>query len=81
MKNLKIKNRVKYFLYTFLCAVFFTSCHNHINEYTVVKSVELYNKKQKYKVELEFYVGNQYLYTNKIYQVGDTLYLSKKYCP
>lgn len=37
MKNFKIKNRIKYFLYTLLVAVLFTACNDKIN----VKSGEM----------------------------------------
>jgi hypothetical protein len=80
MKKLKLSTITAIALYAVLCLVFFSSCHNHINEYTVVKSIEANTmSKQKYKVELDFFMANQYLYTDTVFAVGDTLWLRKKY--
>lgn len=77
----RLNKKLSYTLYFVLVALFFTSCHNHINEYTVVTEVQAYKTgNTKYRVELDFNFATQYLYTNETYQVGDTLYLSKKYC-
>ena len=81
MKNKKsILVGTRHFFYALLCLVFFSSCHNHINEYTIVESVEANTlSKQKYKVGLEFNFATQYLYTDSVFAVGDTLWLRKKY--
>ena len=56
----------------------FYSCHNNIKEYTIVKSVKTNSiGKEKYRVELEFQIANQYLYTDSVFAVGDTLWLRK----
>lgn len=64
-----------------LCLVFFSSCHNHINEYTIVKAIEANTAgKEKYEIELEFNYANQFLYTDSaVFAVGDTLWLRKKH--
>jgi hypothetical protein len=65
-----------FFILLVMCC--FSSCHNHINEYTVVKSIKANTVgKQKYRVELDFYMVNQYLYTDSVFAVGDTLWLRK----
>lgn len=54
------------------------SCHSHINEYAIVKSISTATDYgYKYRVELDFIVFNQYLYTNENFNVGDTLYFKK----
>lgn len=66
------------FIFMIFVLSYFSSCKNHINEYTVVKSVSMnILGKEKYRVELEFYFENQYLYTDSSFNVGDTLWLSK----
>lgn len=67
--------------YAMLCLVFFSSCHNHINEYTIVKAIEANTVgNEKYKIELEFNFSNQFLYTDSaVFAVGDTLWLRKKH--
>ena len=80
MKKLNFTTKIAIALYAMLCLVFFSSCSNHINDYTVVKSIEANTmSKQKYKVELDFFMVNQYLYTDTVFAVGDTLWLRKKY--
>ena len=65
-----------FFILLVMCCFF--SCHNHINEYTIVKSVKVNTiGKEKYRVELEFKFANQYLYTDSVFAVGDTLWLRK----
>jgi len=54
-----------------------TSCHNHINEYTIVKNVSRCDK--QYKVELDFFFFNQILYTDSSFNAGDTLYFTRKH--
>jgi hypothetical protein len=65
-----------FFILLVMCCLF--SCHNHMNEYTIVKSVKANSiGKEKYRVELEFQLANQYLYTDSVFAVGDTLWLHK----
>lgn len=40
MKILRIKNRIKYFLYTLLCVVFLTSCKHTYYKYDIDKMCE-----------------------------------------
>lgn len=81
MKKLKFTTKPAIALYAMLCLVFFSSCSNHINEYTIVVGIEANTiGKEKYKIELEFYGANQYLYTDSnVFAVGDTLWLRKKH--
>ena len=54
------------------------SCSTHFNEYTIVESVSKNSiGKEKYKVELKFFGVNQYMYTDSVFFVGDTLRFRK----
>lgn len=77
-----------------LLAIVFVMCgcnmHPHITDYGVVKQVELYESRKistnyttKYRVRVSTdfnanWKENVYLYTNELYSVGDTVYVTKK---
>ena len=66
-----------------LFILLFCSCINTIDSEGIVTKVETLSTNQKefkYKVTIEKmgYVGAVTLYTNSLYSVGDTLYISKK---
>jgi hypothetical protein len=67
-----IKRLITHSLFILLASVLF-SCHNHTYENIIVVGVEEGDKNYKYKYELDFFVGNQFLYSNEVYHVGDTL--------
>ena len=64
--------------------------HPHITDYGVVEKVELYETKKistnyttKYRVTIsrDFNANWKfpvYLYTNELYQIGDTIYVTKR---
>lgn len=64
--------------------------HPHITDYGVVEQVELYESRKistnyttKYRVRVSTdfnanWKENVYLYTNELYSVGDTVYVTKK---
>jgi uncharacterized protein YcfL len=66
------------------------NAHPHITDYGVVEQVELYENKKistnyttKYRVRVSTDFNAQwkctvYLYTNELYQIGDTVYVLKK---
>lgn len=76
MKKLKLTRNAA----IVLCVMLFSSCHNHINEYTIVEAIESNEiGKKKYRIELRFKFANQFLYTDSAkFAVGDTLWLTKK---
>ena len=77
MKNVSKFKKPLLFISTLLCSVLF-SCHNHMNESVVIESIETSNiDSYKYKIRLDFFVFDQYLYTSKEYHVGDTLVFVK----
>ena len=63
-----------------IVVLFLTACNNDfVYDYVIVSEVSLVTlKEHKYKVGLDFAVSTQYLYTNEIYNAGDTLYFLKK---
>lgn len=77
-----------------LFALVFVMCgcnmHPHITDYGVVEQVELYESRKistnyttKYRVRVSTdfnanWKENVYLYTNELYSVGDTVYVTKK---
>lgn len=63
-----------------LITIIFSSCVGQAYEYTIVQEVSLNSvnpELEKYRIELEFFGKNQYLYTDSIYKPGDTLYFTK----
>jgi hypothetical protein len=72
MKNL-IK-RTHFALYILLTAGFLTSCHCLMYEKElVVNKVEKGNKEYKYSYYIEAFPVDQVLYSNEVYNVGDTI--------
>lgn len=75
MKNFKIKNRIKYFLYTLLVVGLLISCDNpktnSIKEVETVTVIEKSNftEKGKYFIVAESYC----FFSDRNFQVGDTL--------
>jgi uncharacterized protein YcfL len=77
-----------------LLALAFVMCgcntHPHITDYGVVEQVELYKNRKastnyttKYRVRVStdfnaHWIYCVYLYTNELYQIGDTIYVTKK---
>ena len=77
-----------------LLALAFVMCgcniHPHITDYGIVEQVELYKHKEVYtnyttkyrvRVSKDFNASWKcvvYLYTNKLYSVGDTIQITKK---
>lgn len=69
MKTFKI-------LFILLIITLLVSCHHYAEDKLIVVGVKQVNLKDyKYKYELDFFMRNQYLYSNEIYQIGDTLNL------
>jgi hypothetical protein len=61
------------------------SCHNIIQDYTIVESVKLNKRhvgitdeRSKYIVSLRFYFINQVLYTDSLFNAGDTIDFIKR---
>lgn len=75
MKHLLLKlveNR--HFLYCLCAAGFLSSCHNIMYEKElVVNGVKSGNKEYKYRYFIEAFPADQVLYSNEVYQVGDTI--------
>lgn len=72
---MKIFNKIKILLLIFFSTILF-SCNHHAEDKIIVVGVKQVNLKDyKYKYELDFFIRNQYLYSNEIYQIGDTLNL------
>ena len=75
MKLNKLKTSSKYFLYMVLVALFFTSCEK--SDCMIVHTITT-DKTGKYNYFVE---TNQVDFrTDQNLKVGDTLYISKKYC-
>lgn len=61
--------------YIIILSLFLTSCTSYIYDYVIIKSIQLNHANDyKYRVELQENHGTTYLYTNDLYQVGDTLF-------
>ena len=67
-----------------ICLIFMASCGKvkHVGDAGVVQSVSYtYSSNYKYKVDVvhkSSYHGGYILYTNHLYQVGDTIYILGK---
>lgn len=67
-------HRNRHFLYCLLVAGLLSSCHCIMYEKElVVNEVQKGNREYKYRYFLEAFPVDQVLYSNKVYQVGDTL--------
>jgi hypothetical protein len=86
------KRKIVKILPLFILAIVVCGCntHPHITDYGVVEQIELYenikvstNYTTKYRVRISkdfnaHWISTVYLYTNDLYQIGDTVYVTKK---
>jgi len=77
MKRRNLISRTAICLYLVLVAVLLTGCHNILNEKElIVEAKKKGDKEYKYEYYIKAFPTYQVLYSNKEYNVGDTL----KYC-
>lgn len=65
------------FIILMLSVLFLSSCHNLLKEKElIIESAEIGDLSYKYKYHISAYPTYQVLYSDEVYNVGDTL----KYC-
>jgi hypothetical protein len=69
--------KIRYTLFLTLLAVVFSSCHNILKEETlIIEGIDLGALNYKYSYKISAFPTYQVLYSNTVYNIGDTL----RYC-